>query len=68
MAPGAVLTQATLGQYSTREIEQMIQQNMIKRAGTPEDLYGAIRYLCGEDAGWVTGQTIYVNGGSMSRF
>lgn len=68
VAPGAVLTHATLGQYSTQEIEQMIQQNMVKRAGSPADLYGAIRYLCGEDASWITGQTIYVNGGSMSRF
>jgi NAD(P)-dependent dehydrogenase (short-subunit alcohol dehydrogenase family) len=41
---------------------------MIKRAGTSRDMYGCMRYLCSEDAAWVTGQTLYVNGGSMSRF
>jgi NAD(P)-dependent dehydrogenase (short-subunit alcohol dehydrogenase family) len=31
-------------------------------------MYGCMRYLCSEDASWVTGQALYVNGGSMSRF
>jgi NAD(P)-dependent dehydrogenase (short-subunit alcohol dehydrogenase family) len=68
IAPGPILTEATQRQYSEQELEEVVQQNMIKRAGTGRDLYGAIRYLCSDDADWVTGQTIYVNGGSMSRF
>ena len=41
---------------------------MIKRAGTGGDMYGAIRWLASDDAEWVTGQTIYVNGGFMGLF
>jgi len=33
------------------------------RAGTPEDIAGACAYLCSEEAGYVTGQLIGVNGG-----
>ena len=41
---------------------------MIKRPGTGDDLYGAIRWLASDDAEGVTGQTICVNGGFLSAF
>ncbi len=33
------------------------------RMGTPEDVAGAVVYLASPAAGWVTGQTLHVNGG-----
>ncbi len=33
------------------------------RIGRPEDVAGAVAFLCGEDAAWITGQVIRVNGG-----
>ena len=30
-------------------------------------MFGMIRYLVGDDAGWVTGQTFLVNGGFNTR-
>ncbi len=33
------------------------------RLGTPEDLVGAAVFLCSESARFVTGQTLYVDGG-----
>jgi 3-oxoacyl-[acyl-carrier protein] reductase len=68
IAPGPVYTEASQRHYSAEAFDQLVQQGMIKRAGTSRDMYGSIRYLCSDDAAWVTGQTIYVNGGSMSRF
>jgi NAD(P)-dependent dehydrogenase (short-subunit alcohol dehydrogenase family) len=68
IAPGPIYTEASQRHYSPEAFEQLVQQGMIKRAGTSRDMYGCIRYLCSDDATWVTGQTIYVNGGSMSRF
>lgn len=34
------------------------------RPGTPADVGGAVAALCCEDAGWITGQTIAVDGGA----
>ncbi len=34
------------------------------RPGTPADIGGAVAALCSEDAGWITGQTIVVDGGA----
>ena len=36
-----------------------------KRFCTPDDVGGAVRWLCQPDAAYVTGQTICVNGGSV---
>jgi len=37
------------------------------RLGTPEDIAGAVRYLAGPDAAWVTGQSFAVDGGHELR-
>ena len=34
-----------------------------RRVGTPEDVAAAVRFLASEDAGYVTGTTLYVDGG-----
>jgi 3-oxoacyl-[acyl-carrier protein] reductase len=35
----------------------------LRRVGKPEDVAATIAYLCSEDAGYVSGQVIYVRGG-----
>ena len=34
------------------------------RLGTPDDIGNVVRLLCSEDAGWITGQIIYADGGA----
>ena len=48
---------------SPRLIEQNIEAGPIRRQGEPEDIAGACAWLVSEEAGYVTGQTIGVNGG-----
>jgi 2-hydroxycyclohexanecarboxyl-CoA dehydrogenase len=43
--------------------EDWIKAGPIRRQGEPEDIAGACAWLVGEEAGYVTGQTIGVNGG-----
>lgn len=35
----------------------------LRRAGTPEDVAGAVAFLVSEDAAWITGQALVVDGG-----
>jgi 2-hydroxycyclohexanecarboxyl-CoA dehydrogenase len=44
-------------------VEVMGRMVPLGRAGTPDDIAGACSYLCSDEAGYVTGQVIGVNGG-----
>ncbi|WP_018635450.1 SDR family NAD(P)-dependent oxidoreductase [Parafrankia elaeagni] len=43
--------------------EKVIGQTPVRRAGRPEDISAACAFLVSEDAGYITGQVIGVNGG-----
>lgn len=42
-----------------------VEATLVKRAGTPQDIAEAVRWLAGPSGGYVTGQIINVNGGSV---
>jgi 3-oxoacyl-[acyl-carrier protein] reductase len=39
----------------------------LKRFGRPEEVAAAVRFLCSEDAGYITGHVLDVNGGMYMR-
>lgn len=47
------------------DIEKQIAASPMKRAGTPEDIAAACAFLASEQAGYITGQTLGVNGGRV---
>jgi NAD(P)-dependent dehydrogenase (short-subunit alcohol dehydrogenase family) len=47
--------------------DDYIAQMPLARTGTPEDVASAVRYLCGPESGWVTGQALGVDGGHSLR-
>jgi 3-oxoacyl-[acyl-carrier protein] reductase len=59
VAPGFIATDMT-AELPTDEIAKVIPA---RRLGTPEDVAAAVRYLASEDASYVTGTTLYVDGG-----
>jgi 3-oxoacyl-[acyl-carrier protein] reductase len=62
VAPGFIETDMTAG-LSERAREAFLSQIPLGRAGLPEDVAGAVRFLTSEDASYITGQVIHVNGG-----
>ncbi len=45
------------------DLKMLAARVPVRRAGTPEDIAGACAYLCSDEASYVTGQIIGVNGG-----
>ncbi|BCD62483.1 7-alpha-hydroxysteroid dehydrogenase [Nitratiruptor sp. YY08-26] len=41
-----------------------IARSPLGRMGTPEDIAGACWFLCSDEAGWITGQTLVIDGGT----
>ncbi len=62
IAPGFITTPMTqaLNAKQTEEIAKMIPA---QRFGTPEEVAAGVVYLASEEAGYITGQTLHINGG-----
>ncbi|PBC75406.1 3-oxoacyl-[acyl-carrier protein] reductase [Streptomyces sp. TLI_235] len=69
IAPGFIATDMTAATAARMGLDfedlkaGAAQQIPVRRVGTPEDIAGAVSYLAGEDAGFVSGQVLYVAGG-----
>lgn len=62
VAPGFIDTDMT-SSLSDDHKDALLTQVPVKRLGEPEEIAAAVGYLASEDAGYVTGETINVNGG-----
>ncbi|QLD89688.1 beta-ketoacyl-ACP reductase [Natronomonas salina] len=62
VAPGFVKTDM-LETVPERVQEKILQRIPLDRFATPEDVAGIVRFVAGEDAGYMTGQILAVNGG-----
>ncbi|MEV0157601.1 SDR family NAD(P)-dependent oxidoreductase [Micromonospora sp. NPDC050686] len=66
VSPGYVAETEFFGDRMTPEGHaKRVDATLVKRAGLPDDIAEAIRYLAGPAAGYVTGQVLGVNGGSV---
>lgn len=46
---------------------ETIKRSAVNRMGQPEDIAGAVYFLCTNEASWITGQTIVVDGGTTFK-
>jgi 3-oxoacyl-[acyl-carrier protein] reductase len=62
VAPGYVDTRLT--QVIADEMKQLMLGNTpLGRFGAPEDVAGAVRFLCSDEAAFITGEVLLVDGG-----
>jgi NAD(P)-dependent dehydrogenase (short-subunit alcohol dehydrogenase family) len=65
VAPGTVLTEANLRSLPEEIRRQQLADLPSPRLGTPADIAAMIAFLLSDDAEWINGQTIVVDGGAV---
>ena len=66
VAPAIVKTAFASALFEGRE-EKVAAGYPLGRLGVPEDIAGAVAFLASADAGWITGQTLVVDGGLLLK-
>lgn len=64
IAPGFVETNMTAKLNDSRK-DEILKSIVLKRLGLPKDISGAVSYLASDSAGYITGQTLHINGGML---
>jgi 3-oxoacyl-[acyl-carrier protein] reductase len=64
VCPGRIATEMS-GAVSPEENQKFIDKSIIKRLGGPDDIAFAVCYLADRRAGFVTAETMNVNGGTL---
>lgn len=68
IAPGVIKTRFSGAFWKNESLsDQMLMNIPLHRYGSPEECAGAVAYLCSDDASYVTGEVIGINGGMTSR-
>jgi NAD(P)-dependent dehydrogenase (short-subunit alcohol dehydrogenase family) len=64
VAPGPTWTPGTQALFSRPEVRARNEASIpLGRLGEPEDMVGAVAFLSSEDAAYITGATVFVDGG-----
>jgi 3-oxoacyl-[acyl-carrier protein] reductase len=62
VAPGFIETAMT-DALNEKQREAIVETIPAVKLGAPEDIAAAVAFLASEDAGYITGQTLHINGG-----
>ena len=71
IAPGMILTPINRDRFETNSYfrETLLDATPLGRVGAPEDIANGIAFLCSDQAGFITGHTLVIDGGwSSTRF
>jgi NAD(P)-dependent dehydrogenase (short-subunit alcohol dehydrogenase family) len=68
LAPGLIVTPATASTYAAGPFgEMMLRHHLTPRLGTPADIASAVVFLASDEAAFITGQVISVDGGLLAH-
>jgi NAD(P)-dependent dehydrogenase (short-subunit alcohol dehydrogenase family) len=68
ISPGLIVTPATKDSYASSGVgEIMLRHHLTPRLGRPEDIAAAVVFLASDEAGFITGQVICVDGGALAH-
>jgi 3-oxoacyl-[acyl-carrier protein] reductase len=62
VSPGFIASDMT-NALTPEQKDRILAAVPLKRMGTPEDVAAAVRFLVSEEAGYITGHVLNVNGG-----
>ena len=69
VGPGLAKTDVSKPIWSNPDVEKMVTQRIPKaRLAEPEEVVPAVLFLCSDGADYITGETIYVDGGSLANY
>ncbi|WP_257350128.1 3-oxoacyl-[acyl-carrier-protein] reductase [Pseudalkalibacillus decolorationis] len=64
VAPGFIETDMT-DTLDTNVKDEMLKQIPLARLGRPEDIAAAVKFLASDESGYITGQTLHIDGGMV---
>jgi NAD(P)-dependent dehydrogenase (short-subunit alcohol dehydrogenase family) len=65
VAPGPIWTPLIPSTFNSKHVKEFGSDTPMKRAGEPDEVAPAYIFLASDDASYITGQTIHVNGGTV---
>jgi NAD(P)-dependent dehydrogenase (short-subunit alcohol dehydrogenase family) len=68
VSPGITVTPSVARLVSDEWIARNVRHNLMPRAGRPEDIAALVAYLASDEAAFVTGIDIRVDGGMLAHF
>nr|BAN21043.1 short-chain dehydrogenase [Riptortus pedestris] len=68
VAPGIIETKFSSALTETESAREIVLNNVpMRRIGKPDEISGAVAFLCSDDASYITGETILITGGTPCR-
>jgi len=67
VSPGLILTREVLSRRSPEDLDVIAQSNLLSRHGVPEDVANAVVFLASEEASFITGLILRIDGGHLAH-